>query len=308
MEYSKRIILRNNYKSREIWFRYYFLKLLPKFLYPNAVRYFYEKKLNRKINIENPVTLTDKLNYLKLFDVTQAKTLLTNKLTAKAVIKKNFPELNYAKVFQVCSSFDEIDFSKCPKSFIIKTNHACKTGTLVEDKTKLTKKDIKNYRKYYNTVLNINYAYWGILELQYKDIVPVLYIEEFLASKNSSYNIREYNVFCINGEPEFIQYICSYDNNKEIIFFLDTEFKTIDLSLFERLPYNKVGYSFELPNKDKILKYSKLLSSEFKFVRVDFFEVNDVLYFGEMTFTPHCCVLKFVPEDIDFKLGQKLKI
>ena len=269
----------NDYADNKIWVRYYFLKYLPKFLYSWAASYFYKMKTNRTISLKHPITFADKINYLKLYNATRQKMLLTDKLIAKDIITKKFPELNVAKTFQVASSFEELDFSKCPNTFIIKTNHACKTNIIIYDKDAISKEELLKYRKYYKKVLKVNYAYWGTLELQYKNIKPLIYTEELLVSKNPLYDMHEYQVYCINGEVELIQLNRFFDGDKQMTLTFDKNFEEPKFFPILKPLYYKINYDFNFPNKDKIIKYAKLLSSEFTFVRVDFFEFDNILYF-----------------------------
>ena len=298
----------NSYDNFKILIRYYLLQMIPPFLYPYVIEFCYYNKFKKKINLKNPKTFIEKINWLRIYDLSPLKTVLTNKLKAKAVLKKEFPDIKYAKVLQIHKSFNDIDFSKCPKSFVIKTNHACKTSIYVADKTKLTRNDLERYSKYYKKILKIKYAYWGILELQYNNIEPHIYIEEFLQSNNSNYNIREYEVYCLNGEPEYIIYNCKYENNKQIYIGLDKDFHLSKFDFFHYSLYKNTNGEINVPNKEKIIEYSKKLSSPFKFVRVDFFEIDDILYFGEMTFSPHTGLIEIKPPEYDKILGDKLLI
>lgn len=321
----------NTYTGFKIWFRYYFSRFLPKMLYPFFAEYFYrkycikyikckyprkladlfnpvmyyEKHGFKKLNLANPKTFTDKLNYLKLYDVTKEKTMLTDKLLVKEYVKKVVPELNIAKVYQSCNSFDELNFNKCPEKFIIKTNHACKTGIVIFHKKVLSdEKYLNKIKKYYKKVLNINYAYWGIFELQYKDIKPQIYTEELLI-KNENALIEEYEVYCINSNPEFMQYNRSENGHYGAAFYNADGGEECNFSLFSKWDY------IEPPSKkirEKILNYARILSQNFKFVRVDLFVVDSKIYFGEMTFTPFTGNIIFTPCAYNDIYGKKLVI
>ena len=316
----------NTYKGFKIWGRYYFEKLLPKEFYPKFIEYSYKQNIQKCINLKNPQNFSEKLNYLKIYDATPQKTLLSDKLLAKEYIKENIPDLATAKVYQIGTSFEELDFEKCPSKFIIKTNHACKTGRLIKNKNSITKQEYKNYKKYYKKVLAINYAFWGTLELQYKDIVPKVYTEEYLESNNPDFLINEYEVYCLNGSPEFIQYVVRMKQATSNAFY-NPDWTIADFSLFKESilpniaeidPKKVIDYELFLKhkeimtppqtNRNRVLEYSKFLSKDFKFARIDFFEINNNLYFGEVTFTPFSGDIKFVPEEYDLILGKKLHI
>ncbi len=294
----------NDYNGFKIWSRYYLLKSIPKCFYPFFTNFFYRKHLNKQINLKNPLSFSEKLNYLKIYDVTEKKKQFSDRLCIKEYIQKNYPELAVASVYNTADSFEKINFSKCPDKFIIKTNHACKSGIVVYDKENTLKQNKKFYSKYYEKVLKINYAYWGTLELQYKYIKPKIYIEELLEPENGKL-FQEFEVYCFNGRIEFIHW-CVHTNDGLIFHkYYNSDWKEADFFIVGKFD---TEYFPEETNKEKVIKYAKELSKDFKFVRVDFFEVNDILYFAEMTFTPFSGDIKIFPEKYDLILGEKLKI
>ncbi len=294
----------NDYNGFKIWFRYYFLLMLPKIFYPFITKYFYKKHLKKNLDLDYPVTFSEKLNYLKIFDVTLEKKLLSDRLLSKEYVKKNFSGLRIAKVYTVGKTYENLDFSKCPNKFIIKTNHACKSGIVIYDKENDLKINEQKYKNYYKKVLGINYAFWGTLELQYKDISPKIYAEELLEPENGSL-FCEFEVYCFNGNIEFIHYCVHTDDGLIYRKYYNKNWEETGFCIGAK--YNS-EYSPNDNNKLKVLEYSKKMSEGFKFVRVDFFEVNGKLYFAEMTFTPFSGDIKFEPENYDFILGMKLEI
>lgn len=294
----------NDYKGFKIWIRYYVQKIMPQFFYPFLLKYFYKKHLNKNLNINYPFLFSEKLNYLKIYDVTEEKKNLCNRLLAKEFVNSNYPEIKTAKVYDIALSYDELDFSKCPEKFIIKTTHACKSGIIINNKNEISNSDSKKYSKYYKKVLAINYAFWGTLELQYKDIDRKIYIEELLEPQNGTF-FNEYEVYCFNGNVEFIHY--SVDTNDGLFRhkYLNKNWAETNFGIRYKL---KSDYFPALKNRQKVIEYAEKLSRDFKFVRVDFFEVNEELYFAEMTFTPFSGDIKIVPEQYDVLLGTHLKI
>lgn len=290
----------NKYSGVRNWSRYYITKYTPMFLRTFLLNCLFFKFFKSFLNFKNPKTLADKINYLKLYDVTPEKIMLTDKLQAKEYIEKTIPELKTKKVFQICDSFEELDFSKCPDKFVIKTNHACKTNYLVEDKNKITKEKYEELRKYYNKVLKVNFAYWGAYEMQYKDISPKVYIEEFIQNEDKSL-LTEYEVFCFNSEPKFIE--CAFPSRP----CATADWEETDFFLYFKME----GRHFPMPSdkhKKKIIEYSKIIAKDFSFVRCDFIVANDELYFAEITFTPYMGNVVFVPKKYDLYWGEQLDI
>lgn len=311
------MIVHIDYNSREYNLRYLFIKYCPEIFYPFVLNYFYEKKFGKKLNLKNPNLLSEKLLWMILYDKNPMKTILSDRLKAKDYVLKLIPSLKVAKVYQTAKCFDAIDFNSAPETFVIKTNHAWKSHILVEDKNKMTSEDYNSYRKFYKKVLGINYAYWGTPELQYKNIERKIYLEEYLKSNEEYSVIREYEVYCFNNKPEFINYSVSYSGFPESERFLGSEKQNfLETQCFD-INWNKAKFKTRFDNnlsaptsinKDIILNYAEILSSGFDFVRIDFFEVDNQLYFGEFTFSPFSGFIEFDPIEYDLYFGKKLKI
>jgi len=292
--------------------RYYFFKNLPEVFYPCILKYYYAQRFSRKLNLKSPKRFSEKILWSILYDKNQMKTILSDRLKAKEYVVKLLPSLKTAKVYQVCSSFESLDFSKCPESFVIKTNHAWKSHVYIENKNKITAEDYEQYKKYYKKVLGINYAYWGTPELQYKNIEPQIYTEEFLGTKNETSIIKEYEVYCFNGKPEFINYSISGSGAPDVSKKSDSLFSSMfDCNWKKADFFIRFDSNIKSPdskNKDLILYYAEKLSYEFKFVRIDFFEFGGELYFGEFTFSPYSGFIKFCPDKYDLFYGEKIVI
>lgn len=311
------MIANNDYNEKKYKFRYFVMKYLPEYFYASVLNYFYKKKFGRSINWNNPQSLSEKILWSILYDKNPMKTLLSDKLKAKEYVAKILPNLKFAKVYQVASTFKKIDFNLAPKTFVIKTNHAWKSNVLIEDKNKITVDYYNNLNKYYRNVLNINYAYWGTPEPQYKNIKPKIFLEEYLHSKNKKSFIGEYQIYCFNGKPEFLGYFLTYtgvytdyDNaNYKEEDIMKVKFYNIN---WEKTDF-KIRFSNDLAdcdsvNKNLVLYYAEILATGFDFVRIDIFEVDEVLYFGEFTFSPYSGFLEFIPNEYDLFYGEKLKI
>lgn len=287
--------------------QYMISKRLPKFLYPLFLKLWFYRTSGKWLNLKSPKTFCEKIQWLKLNDNIPLKTELTDKLSAKKYIEKVLPELKIAKVYKVFDSLDNLDFSDLPDSFVLKTNHACRTNMLIENKNTLTKKEINQIKKYFKNVFKLDYSFWAGFELQYLPIKPKLYAEEYLFHEKNM-TIIEYEVYCFNGKPEFVRVLPTYMSEYGPFFnafYFDREGKEVDLNIF----FGNTRKTFA-PNENtkKIFEYADKLSKDFKFVRVDFLEAKGELYFAEMTFTPYSGVINFKPEIYDYILGDKLKL
>ena len=276
-------------------------RIVPDFLHRFIIGFKYKKFYNKNINFKNPQRLSEKIQYLKLYEKDERKTVLSDKILVKEYIKEKIPELKCAELYQQATSFKELNINDLPEKFVLKTNHSWRTNIRVENKNELTDKKLRDIDKYYKKMLKINYAYYSYYEMHYKDIKPQVFAEEFI---DSIENIHFYEIWCFHGKIEFILRKTHYADSD---FFQQCFYN----ERWEKAPFYMAYYmnndTMELPkNKDKIIEYAKILSKDFNFVRVDFMEVNNELYFGEMTFTPCSGFFKFVPDEFDLVYGQKL--
>ena len=298
-----------NYKDIKYFTRYIIFRIIPPIFYNKIIEYKYKKELEQVPNLIVPTKLSEKIQWLKFNNNNRLKTTLSDKLLAKDFIKKNLPELKTTKLYQHCKKFDELNFETLPDSFVLKTNHAWRTNLVILEKNKLTKREMKKLKKYYDWTLKINYGYWSFYELQYKDIKPKIFAEEYICNNEREKHI-EYEVYCFNGVPEFVKLgliikepFNDYEHREN--HYLNINYKKTPFVIRQK---NKNSLPPKSKNFDKMIEYAKFLAKDFDFVRVDFMEAKEILYFGEMTFTPFCGFLEFKPEEFDLYFGKKLRI
>lgn len=301
------ILKPTDYNDFKYFLRYKFLKSIPKVFYFFCIKKKFWTIFKKELNFKTPETLNEKIQWLKLNDNNYLKTILTDKLLIKEYISDILPSLSYAKVYQACNSFEELNFDNLPNKFVLKTNHSWKTNILIEDKDSISKKIKIQLKKYYKNALKINYAFWSYFEMQYKEIFPKVFAEEFLGNNE---DIIDYEVWCFNGNIEFIIVRKFYNSSvfsgyKQSCY--SKEWKKLKFNIYFGFNY-KMEEEIEKPLiLEELLECSRVLSSSFKFVRIDFMEVNSKLYFGEMTFTPHSGFIIFEPMYYDYIYGQKLQ-
>lgn len=286
-------------------YNYEFLINLDKKKYPVYLKRIYKVSTGKELNLKKPKTLGEKIQWLKLYDSTPIKTQLTDKVKVRYWIKEKIGE-NYLKpVLWIGKNYDDIPFENFPNKFYIKCNHGCKWHFLVKDKSKFMnnirlRTAVRNIFEYW---LSHTFFAFGGMEPQYKDIEPQIIVEQFLSDDPDEKPI-EIEVYCFNGEAKIIQKI-RYARHAIKVSVYDDNLNKSNLKF-------RSDYINEFQEADEMLKeavmLSKKLSSEFKFVRVDWMKYKDKLYFNEMTFTPFSGYFFFEDEKWNYTLGNMLDL
>jgi len=254
------------------------------------------KQTDYELNLENPQTFNEKIQWLKRYDRKPIYTTMADKLAAKNFIRKELSTDEYiVPTLGVWDSFDEIDFDSLPEQFVLKCNHDCGGVVLVPDKLKLDKTEARNKL---TASLNRNY-FWGGREWAYKDIKPRIFAEKYLGG-----NIGDYKFCCFNGTTKSV-FTCTERTSDLKVTFFDTQWNK--LNFIRKYPTS--DYEISKPTTyDKMDNIAKMLSKEATFLRVDFFECKGKLYVGELTFYPGNGAEKFNPIEWDYTFGSWMEL
>jgi len=260
----------------------------------------YRIKCKRKLNLKNPSRLSEKLQLYKLNYRNPLMVTCADKIEVLNYIdKKGLMDLIVPK-YGIYYSYEEIKFDELPKSFVIKSNHGSGHNIIVDDKDKL---DHRLLRKTLNKWLNYNTRLYGT-EWVYKKIKPGILIEKKLPLDKNG-DLPDYKFFCFNGRVEFLYIMKDTTGNpiQKKLNFYDRDFNLLP---FERMDYpgfnNK---SIGKPsNFDQMIKYAEELSKDFPHVRVDFYNVDGKIFFGELTFFTSGGYLNFNRDSYDEVLGK----
>lgn len=245
------------------------------------------------------MSFNEKLNWMKIHVYNPLWTKLVDKYEVKGWVAKHCPNVKIIPTLGIWDSFDEIDFSKLPNQFVLKCTHDSGGLVICKDKLKLDKQKAKKkiekslHRKFY--LLHREYVY--------KDVPPRIIAEQFMVDESGT-ELKDYKFFCFDGEPK--------------MFFIatdrpyDTRFDYFDMD-FNHLPFkNGHPWASKVIHKperfDEMVEYAKQLSKGFPFVRVDFYNINGDIYFGELTFYHNAGVVPFDPEEWDYKIGEWLHL
>lgn len=255
----------------------YALKFLPDKLY---LQIFYFSTTGKFINFKDPKGFNEKLQWLKVNDKHSEYTTLVDKLAVREHIAEVWGEEHLFPLLGSWESFEDIDFDALPDQFVLKCNHDSGSTKVIRDKLALTKEDFDEMRARFSKRLKRDFFYAG-REYPYKKIKPCIIAEQFMLDETApEKSIEDYKFFCFNGEPK-VMFVAT-DRSTDCRFdFYDMEFNHLDLVNIH-------------PNSDKVIEKPKKfeemkeiaakLSAGMRHVRIDLYELNGKIYFGEYTF------------------------
>ena len=273
------------------------LRFLPDKVY---IQLYYFAQFKHFCNLKNPKTYNEKLNWLKLNDRNPEYTKMVDKYEVKKYVSNIIGEEYIIPTLGIWDKFDDIDFDELPEKFVLKCTHDSEGVVIVKDKSKFEKNVA---RKKINDALKCNFYYIG-REWPYKKIKPRIIAEKYMEDEECG-ELRDYKFFCFNGEPKAM-FIASDRGIGETKFdYYDLEFN--HLNIIQHYPNSNL--KIEKPkNFDKMIELAKILSKNFIHVRVDFYEVNGKIYFGELTFYHFSGFQPFVPNEWDYKFGELINL
>ena len=226
---------------------------------------------------------------------------MVDKYEVRSIIKEKIGGEYLIPLLGCWESPDDIDFEKLPEKFVLKCNHNSGLGMCIcQNKNNL---NIVKVRNELSKGLKENYYLSG-REWPYKNVKRKIIAEQFIESEDG---LKDYKFYCFNGAPKYLYVSNGMDNHETA----QLSFLTMN---WEKAPFGRSDYlEFEvLPPKpakfDEMVKIAKSLSSGRPFLRVDLYEINNKVYFSELTFSPCGGFMPFVPEEWDAKLGKMVNI
>lgn len=281
----------------------YFIKHSVDILSDEAyLKWYFRWRTGYKLNLKDPQTFNEKLQWLKLYYKRPEYTQMVDKVAAKDYVANIVGDKYIIPTLGIWNNVEEIDWDGLPNQFVIKASHdsggvvVCKDKSkldIVAAKTKLIGAGKKDYTKY-----NKEYAY--------KD-VPHRFIAEKYMEDESGYELKDYKIFCFDGEPKFLFVATDRQKPGE-----DVKFDFFDLE-WNHIPV-KNGHEnskFSIPqpmNFNEMLEVARKLSKGIPHVRVDLYNCNGNIYFGELTFFHFCGMTPFEPKEWDYKFGEYLQL
>lgn len=257
------------------------------------------------LNLENPQTFCEKIQWLKIFDATKTKADLSDKYVVRDYIKKTIGEQYLVPLIAEWDSVDKVDFDVLPKECVIKANHGSGMNLVIHNMDEIDK---EKTRKMLRTWMKVNFAFQGDnFEMHYQYVKPRIIVEEYIEQLNG--NLYDYKIHCFGGKATYLQLIGDRDlvhhTGKQA--FYDME--------WNRMPFTMGDYpEYEVdPEKpavwDEMVQIAEKLSAPFSYVRVDLYALQDRILFGELTFTPgNGLYPKWSPKSTDLEWGRLIQL
>lgn len=285
--------------------KYIVFHLLPDSLY---LKWKFKQKMGYPLNLKAPITLNEKIQWLKLYDRTELHTICADKVRVRQIIETKIGSKYLVPLIYWSSNIDDLSMEVLPDfPSIIKANHDSGTNFLVLEKNLV---DLKTIKDKLETKLNQNY-YYKSKEWQYKNISPAFMIEKLLLNKQGK-TPYDYKVHCFNGNPRMIQVDLNRGSTQHRRNWYNTN--------WVREPYywssningvETVPADFDVPapsTLNEMLELSAVLSETFKYVRIDWYDCDGRLYFGEITFHHDSGYRPIIPKDWDKNLGSLIQL
>ena len=269
-------------------------KILPDPLYIQLKYLWHMKKL---LNLRNPKTYNEKVQWLKLYNRKPEYTTMVDKYAVKQYVAEQIGQECIIPTLGVWDRFEDIDFDRLPEKFVLKCTHDSGGVVICKNKAEL---DLDAVRKKINTCLKANY-YWHNREWPYKNVKPRIIAEQFMEDPQTG-ELRDYKFFCFDGKVKAL-FVASERQAAE-----ETKFDFFDAE-YNHLPFTNGHPNAEvLPQKPECFEQMKALAAKLSegipHLRVDFYEVGGKVYFGELTFSHWSGMMPFQPEQWDYTFGS----
>ena len=277
--------------------QYWYYRCLPPDRYERELCAWYRGVTGKTLNLREPETFNEKIQWLKLYDSTPVKSRLADKYLVRDWIREKGEEQILVPLIGVYDHFDEIDFDALPRQFVIKTTHGCGWNVIVKDKAQL---DWQETGRQVEEWLTLDYAFRNGFELQYANIRPRIIIEKYIGGLAGSQVVHRF--YCFNGVPRFVT-VGSFERPSCTVFDMQWRLR----------PFSTDHGAAEIPPEQpatwsELKRLAEKLCRGFSFVRVDLDPGDGEPLFSEMTFTPGSGITKWSGDQTDRLLGAMLTL
>lgn len=262
------------------------------------VKLCYKQVFGKKLDLENPQTFSEKLQWLKLYDRKPEYTQMVDKFEAKKYVAEKIGEKYIIPTLGIWNRFEDIDFDSLPQQFVLKCTHDSGGVVIVKDKSQM---DIQAAKKKLEKSLKKNY-YYSCREWPYKNVRPRIIAEQYIKEHDG---LKDYKIYCFSGEPKVLLVVGGRETKQFTGDCYDETGKPLDLVM--GFPHS----AEQKPVPDsygEMLRLARVLSAGIPHLRVDFYDIDGRVYFGELTFFCGSGMYAMEPDEWNYKLGDMLKL
>ena len=274
-----------------------FGKYIPDKIY---LKLLYEARMGKKLNLKNPITFDEKLQWLKLYDRKDEYTVWADKYEVRNYVAEKLGEQYLIPLLGVWNSTDELKLDDLPEQFVLKCTHDSASVCICTNKKNF---DWNAAMDKLQKSLNQNY-YWHSREWPYKNITPRIIAEAYMTDESGT-ELKDYKIYTFGGEPYLIQVdFDRFHNHRRNLY--TTEWEYIDETIeYSKDPNVKIAKPEHL---EEMLECSRKLAVGTISLRTDFYSINGKIYFGEITFYQEAGFAHFEHEEFAKKLGDQIKL
>lgn len=275
-----------------------YLKWLPDELFLKII---FRLKMGYRLDLNNPKTFNEKIQWLKLYDRNPLYTSLVDKYEVRQFVKEKIGEEYLIPLLGVWDNFDDIDFEALPNQFVLKCTHDSGGLVICKDKSKL---DITKAKKKINSCLKRNY-YWVLREWPYKNVKPRIIAEKYMEDEPGK-GLKDYKFFCFDGIVKAMFVATDREVHQTKFDFFDADFNHLP---FKQHYPNNVKIDLVKPMSfEQMKKLASELTAGFPHCRADFYDVGGKVYFGELTFSHFSGLEPMEPMEWDEKFGEMIHL
>lgn len=276
------------------------------FLFPDKLylKILFRLEMGYKLDLNNPKTFSEKLQWLKLYNRKPEYTCMVDKYAVKQYVANIIGEKYIIPTLGVWNTPDEIDWNTLPEKFVLKTTHGGGGNGVVicKDKSNFNRQKAKDLLwKSYKIGI-----YETLREWPYKDVKKQIIAEKLLEVKECG-DLPDYKFYCFNGEPQYCQVIRDR-NSKETIDFYDMDWNHLPFVGLNPVAKNGLNPVEKPICLENMINICKKLAKDIPFSRIDFYVIEDKEYFGEITFYPASGLGEFSPEEWNYIFGELINL
>lgn len=291
-----------NFDVYNFLYERYYSKLKKEDFEDELIDWYKYRSLSDRNPLENPKTFNEKIQWLKINDSTKLKTICADKYAVRKFVRDKIGGKYLVPFLGYWKRYEDIDFSKLPEEMIFKSTTGSGRYKIIRNKMNINCEDLKESMDMWQ---KLPYGYAG-MEIHYLDIPRKIICEKLLNMTGPS--VVDYKIHCFNGKAMIVEYISDRKNNSYCESWFDTSWNKLNIIMDADNAYNHKEIPNPPKNLEEMIRIANNLSEEFIYVRVDLYEVDGEIYFGELTFTPANGYDEWEGDDSQILVGDLLRL